>query len=105
MTAPAAPLEKAGTILHRVYLQLGSQAPAEYNEAVEALLAAIDADKSGLETLLEYAYGYDNKPHQFWLHAKMAAERIGRTDLVSEFAEWYETPPGFDADNRLEVPE
>ena len=44
MIAPAAPLEKAGTILRRVYLQLGSQAPAEYNEAVETLLAAPDAD-------------------------------------------------------------
>ena len=52
MTRPAAPLEKAATILNRVYLQLGSQAPAEYNEAVEALLAALDADRGEAEAAL-----------------------------------------------------
>ena len=47
-----------------------------------------------VEELLLYAYRYDDKPHQFWLHAWRVAEKNGMAKEAREFEGWYTKPPG-----------
>jgi len=44
-----------------------------------------------LDTLLWYAFWYDDKPHQFWIRAKFAVEQFfpERKDHAKQFDEWF----------------